>query len=82
MHNYTPLVIIMKDKNMKLTGKLALALTNEKRGGLTMVLFDRSPFKLFMQNFQTNLFSPHPVRGLQLLSESCFYCLKAIVDSQ
>ncbi len=33
-------------------------------------------------NFQTNLFCAHPVSGLKLLSESCFYYLKTIIVSQ
>ncbi len=41
-------------------------LANEKRGGLKVVTFDRSPFKLFPLRFSTkpNLCRPHPVRGL------------------
>jgi hypothetical protein len=51
MHNYTPLVISGNDKNKQLTilGQRKLAvkvLTNEKRGGLTVVPFDRSRFKM------------------------------------
>jgi hypothetical protein len=47
-------------------------LTNEKRGGLKVVAFDKSPFKLFTLRFSPNLCRPHPVRGLKLLSEPCF----------
>ncbi len=32
------------------------------------------------RNFQTNLFSTHPARGLKLVSESCSYYLKRIVS--
>lgn len=41
-------------------------LTNEKRAGLSLVLFDWSRLKLSR---------PHPVRGLKVLSEPCFYYL-------
>ncbi len=44
-------------------------MTNEKRGGLKVVAFDRSSFKLFSLRSQPNLCMPHPVRGLKLLSE-------------
>ncbi len=44
-------------------------LTNDKRGELTVVLFDRSLFKLFhARDFQTNRCRPHPLGGLKLLS--------------
>ncbi len=45
--------------------------TIEKRGGLTVVSFDRSRGKLFSQKFSNELV--HPVRGLKLLLEPCFY---------
>jgi len=32
-------------------------------------------------NFETNLFSPHPLRGLKILSEPCFYYLQTIIVS-
>ncbi len=48
-------------------------MTNKKRGWFTVILFDRS---------QTNLFNPHPVKGLKLLSEPYFYCLQTLIVSQ
>ncbi len=44
-------------------------LTNEKRGGLRVVSFDRSPFKLLSLKFSNksaNRCRPHPARGLKL----------------
>ncbi len=52
-------------------------LTNDKRGCLKVVAFDISPFKLFTLKFKTNQCRPHPVRGLKLLCEPCFYYLSA-----
>jgi hypothetical protein len=52
-------------------------LTNEKRGGLTMVSFDRS-----RGNFHTNWCRPHPGRSIKLLREPCFYYLQAIIVFQ
>ncbi len=49
-------------------------LTNEKRGGVTLVSFDRSPFKLFSLKFLNK-----SVRGLKLLSEPCFSYLQTII---
>jgi hypothetical protein len=56
-------------------------LTNEKRGGLSVVSFDRSPFKLFSLKFSNNWCRPQPVRGLKLLREPCFYHLQTIIVS-
>jgi hypothetical protein len=53
-------------------------LTNEKRGGLRVILFDRSPFKLFLRKFLKNLCRHHPVSGIKPLSEPCFYYLQTI----
>jgi hypothetical protein len=33
-------------------------------------------------NFQTNWCRPHPVRGIKLLREPCFYYLQTIIVSQ
>ncbi len=47
-------------------------LANDKRGGLKVVAFDRSPFKLFTLRFFKQIRStPHPVRGLKLLTGVC-----------
>ena len=46
--------------------------TNEKRGGLRVISFNRPPFKLLSRNFQKNLCRPHPVRGIKPLSEHLF----------
>ncbi len=53
-------------------------LTNEKRGGLKVVAFDRSDFKLFTLRFSNKSFKPHPLRGLKQHSETCFYHLKSM----
>ncbi len=42
-------------------------LTNEKRGGLKVVAFDRSPFKLFTQRFLNKLVQAPSLSGLKLL---------------
>jgi hypothetical protein len=47
-------------------------LTNEKRGALNVVAFDRSPFNYSRRDFQTNQCRPHPVRGVEVLGEPCF----------
>ncbi len=47
----------------------------KKRRWLTVVSFDGSPLKLTRWEFQKNLLSPHPVRGLKLLSED-YYCFQ------
>ena len=57
-------------------------LTNEKRGGLKVVEFDRSPFKLFTLKFSNKLVQAYPVKGLKLLREPCFYYLQTIIISQ
>jgi hypothetical protein len=57
-------------------------LTNEKRGRLAVVSFDRSRFKLFSRKFSNKFVLPRPVRGLKLLREPCFCLLKAIIVSQ
>jgi hypothetical protein len=58
-------------------------LTNEKRGWFTVVSFNRSRFKLFVSgNFHTICCGPHPVRGLKLLREPCFYYFQTIIVSQ
>ena len=56
MYNYTPQVISRNDKNMQLAllsqRKLTLKVsTTEKRGGLKVVAFDRSPLKVFSLRF-------------------------------
>ncbi len=51
-------------------------LTNEKRGGLNVVAFDRFPCYL-RWDFQTS-----PLKGLELLSEACFCHLKSIIASK
>ncbi len=49
-------------------------LTNEKRGGLKMVSFDRSPFKLISLRFSyKSVQAPQSVGGLKLLSEPCHF---------
>ncbi len=53
-------------------------LTNEKRGGLKVISFDRSPYS--RKNFQKNLRRPHPVRGLELLREPCLCHLQSIIE--
>ncbi len=53
----------------------------EKRGGLTVVTFDRSCFKLFSRKFSTNVVQA-PVRGLKLLREPWFYYLQTIIVFQ
>ncbi len=57
-------------------------ITNEKRGGFSVVSFDRSPFQLFSLKFSTNWCRPHPVRGIKLIREPCFYYLQSIFLSQ
>ena len=59
-------------------------LSNEKRGDLKVVAFDRPPFKLFNSrwDFQTNQCRPHPVRGLELLRKPCLYHLQSIIASK
>jgi hypothetical protein len=52
-------------------------LTNEKRGRLKVISTDRS-----RREFHQNLFRPHPVRGLKLLSDPCFYYLNTIIVSK
>jgi hypothetical protein len=34
------------------------------------------------EKFQTNWRMPHPVRGIKLLREPCFYYLQTVIDSQ
>jgi hypothetical protein len=46
--------------------------TNEKRGGLKVVVFDRPPFKLLSRKFSKESVPPHPVRGIKPLSEHLF----------
>jgi hypothetical protein len=41
-----------------------------------VLLIDLASSYIFMLNFQTNMFSPHPVRGLKLLNVPFFYYLK------
>ncbi len=57
-------------------------LTNEKRGELKVGAFDSSPFKIFSLRFQTDQCRPHPVKGIKLLRETCFYYLKSMIVSQ
>jgi hypothetical protein len=57
-------------------------LTNEKRGGLKVVSFNRPPFKLFTLRFSNKSVQAHPATGLTLLREPCFYYLPTIIVSQ
>jgi hypothetical protein len=57
-------------------------LTNEKRGGLTVDSLIDLALSCSRGNFQTNLCSPPPVRGLKLLREPCFYYLQIIIVFQ
>jgi hypothetical protein len=60
-------------------------LTNENRGGLNLISFDRSPFKIFSLRFSNkSLQAPSRERPktLKLLSEPCFYYLQSVVVSQ
>jgi hypothetical protein len=54
-----------------------MVLTNEKRGRLKVVLFDRSRFNLSRCDFQTNRHRHHPVRGHKLTSKPFFCHLKS-----
>jgi hypothetical protein len=54
-------------------------LSNEKRGDLKVVAFDRSPFKLFMLRFSNKSMQ---ASSCERLSEPCFCYLKAIIVSQ
>ncbi len=62
-----PKIIFIKDTTLW---------THEKRGGFKVVSFNRSHFKIWTLRFSKNLYRPHPVRGLKLGSEECFYYLK------
>ncbi len=57
-------------------------LTNEKRGGLSVVSFDRSPFKLFSLEFSNKLVQAPSCERPKLLHEPCFYHLQTIIVSQ
>jgi hypothetical protein len=48
--------------------------TNEKRGGLRVISFDRPPFKLLSRKFSKESVQcrPHPVRGIKPLNEHLF----------
>jgi hypothetical protein len=75
-------LIRRKERKLFPFGPHLKVLTNEKRGGLSVVSFDRSRFKLFLRIFSTNWCRPHPVRGIKLLCEPCSYYLQTIIDSQ
>ncbi len=75
-------VIPDRDLTLELGQSFSKVLTNEKRGGLIVVAFDRSPFKQFTLRFASNRCRPHPVRGLKLLSEPYFCHLKSIIVCQ
>ncbi len=57
-------------------------LTNEKRGGLKVVEFDRYPFKLFTLKFSNKSVRSLSCERQKLLSESCFYYLQTIIVTQ
>jgi hypothetical protein len=57
-------------------------LTNEKRGVLREISFNRSPFKLFLRKFSKESVQAHPLRGLELLREPCLYHLQSIIASK
>ncbi len=62
-----------KDTKPLMSALLCLmVLTNDKRGGLRVILFDRPPFDCYRGNFQKILCRPHPVRGIKPLSEHLF----------
>ncbi len=54
-------------------------LTNERRGRLKVVAFDRPPSSYSRRDFQTKQCSLQPVRGLELLSEPYFCHVKSIM---
>jgi hypothetical protein len=57
-------------------------LTNEKRDGLKVVAFDRSPFKLFTLRFSNISVQAPSCERPKLFSEPCFCQLKPIVVYQ
>jgi hypothetical protein len=56
--------------------------TYEKRGGLNLVSFDWSRFKLFTLKFSKNLCRPYAAGALKLLSVRNSCHLKLIIVSQ
>ncbi len=53
-----------------------------KEGGWQWYNFIGLAFSYSRCDFQTNRCRPHPVRGIKLFSEPCFYYLQTIIDSQ
>jgi hypothetical protein len=67
----------MENFTFALLGQYLKVLNNEKKGGLEVVAFDRSPFKPFhAEIFKQIGTDPHPLRGF---SEPCFCHLKSII---
>jgi hypothetical protein len=67
---------------LRLTVLILKELANEKRGDLKVVAFDRFPCNLFTLRFANKQCSPHPAKGLEVLSEPCFCRLKSIIVSK
>jgi hypothetical protein len=79
-HTLSPLPANMGGSSIHACQKNGLkVLTNEKRGGLKVVVFDRSLFKLFTLRFSNKSVQAHPLRGLKQLSEPYFCHLKSII---
>jgi hypothetical protein len=57
-------------------------LTSEKRGGLTVTLFDGFRFQLFTLKFSNISVQPSSCERPKLLSEPCFYYLQTIIVYQ
>jgi hypothetical protein len=53
--------------------------TNEKRGGLKVVAFDMSAFKLFSLRFSKKSVQAYSAGGLKLLREPCLCHLHLII---
>jgi hypothetical protein len=56
--------------------------TNEKRDGLSVVSFDRSPFKLFSLKFSNLLVQAPSCESYKTAPRPCFYYLQTIIVSQ
>ncbi len=61
---------------------LLKVLANEKEAGWQWYHSIGLALSCSRRNFQTNWCRPHPVRGLKLLREPCFYYLQTIIVSQ
>jgi hypothetical protein len=64
--------IVFEKVTKKVQNRVLKVLTNEKRGGVTVVSFDRSPFKLFSRKFSNKLVQAPSCERLKTTQRTMF----------